>query len=122
MEVSINDIMYAVITVVLPLVLPYIFNLISAKVADWRHAAVLNDIFSAVEYVNQTFVDSLKDKGCFDEEAQAYAFTMAKDAALNLMTASTRKWLKRSVADLDNWLDVQIEAAVRTAKPAKEAA
>jgi hypothetical protein len=119
MGVTINDIWYAVITVVVPLVLPFIFDLISAKVADWRYAAALGDVFSAVEYVNQTFTDALKEKGCFDEEAQAYAFTMAKEAALTLMANRTRKWLEKSVTDLDSWLTMQIEAAVRSAKPEK---
>lgn len=123
MEVTINDILYLVITALLPLTLRFAWQLISAKVADSRYAAALKDIFSAVEYVNQTFVDGLKEKGCFDEEAQAYAFTMAKNAAMELMAVSTRKWLEKYVADLDSWLTVQIEAAVkRAATSAKEAA
>lgn len=116
MEVTINDILYAVLTVVVPLVLPYIFSLISAKVGDTRYAAALNDVFSAVEYVNQTFVDALKEKECFDLDAQAHALTMAKNAALEIMSASTRRWLEKSVEDLDSWLSVQIEAAVKSSK------
>lgn len=122
MEVTINDILYAVITVVVPLVLPFIFDLIRAKVADWRYSAALNDVFAAVEYVNQTFVDALKEKGCFDKEAQEYALKTAKDTALGLMATGTRKWLEKSVTDLDAWMNVQIEAAVKSAKPVKGAA
>lgn len=119
MEVTINDILYIFITALLIPVLRFVGQLIMAKVADSRYAAALNDVFSAVEYVNQTFVDALKAKGCFDEEAQIYAFDKAKEAALNLMSAGTRKWLEKSVTDLDSWLTVQIEAAVKTAKPVK---
>ncbi|MBR4857134.1 MAG: hypothetical protein IKU94_10995 [Bacteroidaceae bacterium] len=118
MGVTINDILYAVITVVVPLLLPFVFDLVRAKVADWRYAAALNDVFTAVAFVNQTFVDALKEKGCFDDEAQAHAFTKAKDAAMDLMAKSTRAWLEKSVTDLDSWLNMQIEAAVRKAKGA----
>lgn len=122
MEVTISDILYIVLTVLVPLALRFVWQFISAKVADSKYAAALNSIYNAVEYVNQTFVDALKEKGCFDEEAQTYALTMAKEAALNLMTNSTYQWLMGSVSNLDEWLTMQIEAAVKTVKPVKGAA
>jgi hypothetical protein len=116
MTVSIRDILYVVLVFVVPLVLRFVHQLISTKVADSRYSSALNDVFSAVEYVNQTFVDALKENGNFDDDAQGYALTMAKDAALDLMSASTRKWLEKTVEDVDSWLTVQIEAAVKSSK------
>ena len=116
MEITINDIFYVLLTVALPLVLRYVFQLVSAKVADSQYAAAVNAIFTAVEYVNQTFVDSLKESGSFDQEAQAVALEKAKAAAIETMEASTIKWLEKSFGDLDSWLTVQIESAVKAAK------
>jgi len=121
MPVTINDILYVLITVLLPLALRFAWQFVAVKIEDTRYATALNDIFNAVEFVNQTFVDALKEKGCFDDEAKAHAFTKAKDAAMELMTVNTRKWLEKSVTDVDSWLTMQIEAAVRGVKPAKGA-
>lgn len=115
-NITINDILYMLITVALPLVLRYAFQFVSVKVADTQYANAVNAVLSAVDYVNQTFVDSLKESGCFDKEAQELALQKAKDAALETMEAGTRKWLEKSYIDLDNWLTVQIESAVKSAK------
>ncbi len=122
MNVTIQDVLYVFITVMSPLLLRFVWQFVSAKIADSRYAAVLNSIYCAVEYVNQTFVDALKASGSFDKQAQAHALEKAKDAALNLLTESTYNWLEKSVVNLDEWMTVQIEAAVRSAKPVKEAA
>lgn len=115
-NVNINDILYVLITVALPLVLRYVFQLISAKVADTKYSNAVNAVFSAVEYVNQTFVDALKKEGNFDDDAKVNAFMKAKDAALKTMDAATKKWLEQSYVDLDAWLEVQIESAVKAVK------
>ena len=116
MEITVNDILYVVLTMLAPMALRFIWQLVSAKIADSKYAAAINDIYTAVDFVNQTFVDALKQQGNFDDEAKVYAFTKAKDAALEIMSASTKKWLEKSVVDLDTWLMVQIEAAVKGAK------
>lgn len=122
MEATIQNVLYVFITVMLPLLLRFVWQLISVKIADSRYAAALNDVYSAVVFVNQTYVDALKEKECFDKEAQAYALEKAKNAALDLMSDSTFNWLEKTIGNLDDWLTVQIEAAVRRAKPVKEAA
>lgn len=114
--ITINDVLYALLTVALPLVLRYVFQYVSAKYADSKYSAAINAVFSAVEYVNQTFVDSLKQSGCFDATAQEAAFVKAKDAALEVMDASTKKWLEKTFTDMDEWLTVQIESAVKAVK------
>ena len=116
MNVTINDILYVLITIALPLVLRYAYQLVSTKVAGTQYANAVSAVFSAVEYVNQTFVDALKEAGDFGKEAQAVALQKAKDAALETMAAGTRKWLEKSYTDLDSWLTVQIESAVKASK------
>lgn len=114
--VTLNDIFYVVLTAAVPLVLRFIWQYCAAKYADSKYSDAINAVFSAVEYVNQTFVDTLKREGGFDEHAKIRAFTDAKDAALEIMSKSTLAWLERTHADVDNWLTVQIEAAVKAVK------
>ena len=117
-NITINDILYALITVALPLVLRYAYQLVSAKLAATKYADAVESIYASVSYVNQTFVDSLKDAGSFDEEAAQQAFHMAKTAALECMKTSTYKWLVKTYTDLDTWMEVQIESAVKSSKGA----
>lgn len=114
--ISIKDILFTVITVAVPIILRFVFQYFSAKYADSKYASAMNCVFNAVEYVNQTFVDTLKQHGSFDDIAQADALNKAKDAALELMDAGTRMWLESAFDDLDSWLTIQIESAVKTTK------
>lgn len=116
MTITINEILYAVITVILPLALKLAYQYVSLKVANTEYANAVDTVYNAVDYVNQTFVDSLKQSGCFDKEAQEQAFIKAKEAALETMEAGTRKWLEKSFVDMDEWLTVQIESAVKGVK------
>ena len=115
-NITIYDILFALITVALPLVLRYGYQLVAVRVADSKHADAVLSVGNAVLYVMQTFVDSTKAAGNFDKEAQEHAFLMAKEAALETMKDSTRKWLEKTYTDLDAWLTVQIESAVKGAK------
>lgn len=115
-HITINDILYVLLTMALPLVLRYAYQLASAKLAETKYADAVASVYAAVDYVNQTFVDGLKAEGYFDQEAAMQAFRMAKDAALQCMKDSTYKWLEKTYADLDTWLEVQIESAVNSAK------
>ena len=120
-NVTINDIFYALLTVAVPVALRYVAQLISARVADSHYAEAVNAVLAAVEYVNQTFVDSLKASGSFDTEAQLAAFERAKEAALLSLSAGAQEWLEGAVLDVDAWLSIQIESAVKGLKSAKEA-
>lgn len=114
--ITLNDIFYVVLTAAVPLVLRYLWQFCAAKYADSKYSDAINAVFSAVEYVNQTFVDTLKHEGNFDENAKVKAFCNAKDAALEIMSKSTLAWLEKTHADVDEWLTVQIEAAVKAVK------
>ena len=115
-NITINDILYVVLTAAVPLILRYIYQFVSAKVADTKYASAVDAVFNAVEYVNQTFVDSLKQSGNFDENAKTAAFLKAKEATLEIMDSGTKKWLEKTHKDLDEWLTVQIESAVKAVK------
>lgn len=116
MEVTINDIFYVVLTAVVPVALKLLWQYVAAKVSNSKYADAVNCVFAAVDYTNQVFVDSLKQSGSFDAEAQEAAFFRAKETALDLMEASTIRWLENTFNDIDYWLNVQIEAAVKEVK------
>lgn len=115
-NITINDILYVLITVALPLVLRFVYQLVAEKVANSKYADAVDSIYAAVSYVNQTFVDGLKTAGSFGSDEAMQAYYMAQAAALDTMKASTYRWLEKTYDDLDIWLKVQIESAVKASK------
>ena len=111
-----NDVLYVLLTVAVPVLFKYIHQLVSTLVEGSKYEEAVDTVLAAVDYVNQTFVDSLKQSGNFDRSAQLEAIERAKDAALFSLSASTTKWLEKTYIDLDGWLTIQIESAVRSQK------
>lgn len=66
-------------------------------------------IIDAVVTTNQTYVNSLKEKGTFDLEAQKEAFAKTKETVLSLLTDEAKEFLERFVGDLDLYIDNIIE-------------
>ena len=116
MEITTNDILYAVLTIIAPMALKLLWEYVDTKTDNSRYSDAVNSVFAAVVYTNQVFVDSLKEAGSFDAEAQEDAFIKAKNTALELMEEGTRRWLERTFDSMDDWLEVQIEAAVKEVK------
>ena len=75
-----------------------------------------NDIIKAVTFVQQTYVDSLKDKNMFNKEYQTIAFNEAKKIAMEIMGDNTKEMLKLVVNDIDKWVNVTIEQTIMELK------
>ena len=75
-----------------------------------------NAVFNAVQYVNQTYVDALKEQDKFDEAAQRIAYNRALAAAKKALTQETITFIKETFGDLDSYLKPMIEAQVRSQK------
>lgn len=119
MEITLNEVLYTLITCALMIVVRFGVQLIRTKIAEIKNAEVqqmIDNIGDIVIMVSQTFVDSLKESGNFDKEAQAKAFNMAKTAALNGMSDSMKKYIDKYCGGLDEWLRIQIEAWVKKNK------
>ena len=119
MEITLNEVLYTLITCALMIVVRFGVQLIRTKTAEIKNAEVqqmIDNIGDVVIMVSQTFVDSLKESGNFDKEAQAKAFNMAKTAALNGMSDSMKKYIDKYCGGLDEWLRIQIEAWVKKNK------
>lgn len=119
MEITLNEVLYTLITCALMIVVKFVIQLIRTKTSEIKNTEVqqvIDNIGDIVIMVSQTFVDSLKESGNFDKEAQAKAFDMAKTAALNGMSDSMKKYIDKYCGGLDEWLRIQIEAWVKKNK------
>ena len=125
-----NNVLYVVLTAILPIVATYGVNLIKAKIKESKVIEeatknedmsnlvkdALSDVMDAVLYVNQTFVDSLKKSGKFDEEAWNKAFNLAYTEAMNSISDGAKKAITEMYGSFDKWLALKIEASVNMAK------
>lgn len=73
-------------------------------------------ISQAVMSTSQTFVDSLKNQGAFDKEAQKEAFQKSKDTVMILLAQDAKDFIIQMYGDLDLWLDTKIEQKVKELK------
>lgn len=125
-----NYILYVVLTIIFPVVTTYIVNLIKTKIKESDVVyettqneltttiikGALNDVMDAVLYVNQTYTDTLKAQGKFDEEAQKIALNTAYEKALILISDSTKAVITEAYGSFEKWLQIKIEASVGSAK------
>ena len=73
-------------------------------------------VSNAVSYVNQAYVDALKEQNRFDENAQRIAYNEALTAAKMALSKETVQFIKETFGDLDGYLKPMIEAQVRNQK------
>lgn len=73
-------------------------------------------ITECVIATNQTYVDSLKEQGKFDAEAQKIAFDQTLNAVLNILSEEAKEYLTAAFGDLNEYLITKIEAEVNKNK------
>ena len=128
---NVNDmlrsIIYIVLTAILPILVQYIVKFINMKVdelsvniksekAKMYINAIVDAISIAVVSVNQTYVDSLKQDGKFDEESAFAAKNLAMMRAKELISKDTEKFIEMMYGDFDKYLENAIESYVRREK------
>ena len=69
-------------------------------------------IESSVIYVNQTFVDVLKENGDFDNNDKCEAFSSAKELIKEQLSDDLIKVINSIYDDVDTYLDTMIESYV----------
>jgi len=105
----------------------YIAKFIDAKVTELtaktdndiaqKYTTMIGDtIKSCVETTNQTYVDSLKEQGKFDKDAQMQAFDKTLDAILKVLSEDTKKYINETTGDLNTYLKQCIESTVKASK------
>ena len=106
-----------------PILLKILYNFVvaytaekSEKIENEKVRGYVNDavkaVMTAVTSTFQTYVDSLKKQGKFDEEAQKIAFNTARDTALLMLTQDMRDAVTTVYGDFDTWLSKTIEQLV----------
>ena len=73
---------------------------------------ITDTITNCVIATNQTYVDSLKKEGKFDEEAQKIAFEKTLNAVLAILSEDAKTYIKETTGDLNTYLSQMIEAEV----------
>lgn len=82
-----------------------------------KYLDMLEDtITKAVIATTQTYVEALKDKNAFDEEAQKEAFTKTYNAVIATLTEDAHKYLTEIVGDLEAYITTRIEYNVNITK------
>lgn len=123
----IQQLMYLVITGILPFVTVYFANYVKAIIQKNSEKAENEQIQSLINYageaisvavmtVSQTYVDTMKTQGKFDKEAQAIAKQMAIDKAKELISKEMKSAIETVYSNFDAYLDNYIETIVRESK------
>ena len=82
-----------------------------------KYVIMLTDtIADCVIATNQTYVDSLKQQGKFDAEAQEEAFNKTLNAVLAILNEESKVYLTEAFGDLNAYIALQIEASVNKNK------
>lgn len=126
-QALLQDLLYTVITVCVPIVVKYLQDFIKSKIeqiAQNTENKKISDllyqaedlIVNVVTSVNQTYVDVLKENGKFDEEAANKAKGMALDAIKEMLTEKMKWAIEETYKDVNAYLETAIESSVRTAK------
>lgn len=77
---------------------------------------LLETVATCVTATNQTYVESLKQQGKFDANAQAIAFEQTYKEVLKLLTDEAKVYLSNLYGDLSLYITQKIESEVNSQK------
>lgn len=117
----------AVVTAAVPVLTAYIIVLIrqvgdnaAANTENIKAKTYITEataaIANAVAATNQTYVDSLKNAGKFDADAQREAAKKALEACLASISPAAQSFIEDAYGDIREYLKTKIEAEVRKQK------
>lgn len=93
-----------------------IIGKVDNDIAEKYIRLITETITNCVIATNQTYVDSLKKDGKFDEEAQKTAFKKTLNAVLAILSEDAKVYIKETTGDLNTYLSQMIEAEVNKNK------
>lgn len=77
---------------------------------------IYQTVVDCVIATNQTYVDSLKKSGSFDEAAQKEAFSRTMNAIMTILSDDAKEYITEATGDLNTYLTQLIEAEVNKRK------
>ena len=110
-------------TVVTCIILPLI-SFLGVKLTQWLNTKIKDEkeqklldnavdiVINAVRSVFQTYVESLKNSGNFNADAQKIAFNLAKSIVLKQLSEDAKQYIATNYGDLEEWIRNQIEASI----------
>ena len=82
-----------------------------------KYMTLLSDtVINCVVTTNQTYVNTLKEQGKFDADAQKEAFNKTYEAVMRILTDDAKKYLSEVLGDLDLYINTMIESQVNFQK------
>jgi len=123
-----NEIWLTIISTVVTAVILPLITLAGNKLIGWLGTKLKNEkaagyiqkattiVLNAVKSVFQTYVDSLKKSGAFNEEAQKKALEQCKAIIHAQLTEDVKAFLTDAYGDFEVWVNTQIEASINTLK------
>lgn len=95
-------------------------NEINSKIDNETAQKYTNMIYQTVVdcviATNQTYVDSLKKSGSFDEAAQKEAFNRTMNAIMTILSDDAKEYITEATGDLNTYLTQLIESEVNKHK------
>lgn len=77
---------------------------------------IYQTVVDCVIATNQTYVESLKKSGSFDEAAQKEAFNRTMSAVMAILSDDAKEYITEATGDLNTYLTQLIEAEVNKRK------
>lgn len=77
---------------------------------------VYQTVVDCVIATNQTYVESLKKSGSFNEAAQKEAFNRTMNAVMTILSDDAKEYITEATGDLNTYLTQLIEAEVNKRK------
>ena len=77
---------------------------------------IYQTVVDSVIATNQTYEDSLKKSGSFDEAAQKEAFNRTMNAIMTILSDDAKEYITEATGDLNTYLTQLIEAEVNKRK------
>lgn len=112
MTVTTNDVLYVVLTVCLPFLIGTACQYIRQRYRGTLHQEAVDAVLDAVQNTNQTYVDTLKDMGKFDAEAQEIARQKTVALAIETMSNAAVKYLNKLCGSAEEFVLAKLEAVV----------
>lgn len=127
---QIQEIIINAILLLVPVLVGYLATFIKKKTDELQNKINKDEVnkyidilestvVNVVTCVQETFVQTLKNKGEFNEEFAIEAYEKAKTDILNILGEAGVATLQTAYGDIDVLLKVLIEAAVKKIKPAQ---
>ncbi len=87
-----------------------------SEIAQKYTNMIYQTVVDCVIATNQTFVESLKKSGSFDEAAQKEAFNRTMSAVMAILSDDAKEYIAEATGDLNTYLTQLIEAEVNKRK------